>query len=144
MWRETFRIARRALVANRMRALLALLGIVSGVATVIAMVSLVNGSSGPWSRASSRSATTPSTSVHSGRVLSTVSFRTAFAAAMRSRSTTLRRSAIAPRLWSRFGRQADARHPSRAHLGGTYLPKVRAEEGLLRRGMTSRWAGSSP
>jgi putative ABC transport system permease protein len=43
MWRETFRIARRALVANRMRTLLALLGIVIGVATVIAMVSLVNG-----------------------------------------------------------------------------------------------------
>ncbi len=43
MWRETFRIARLALAANRMRTLLALLGIVIGVATVIAMVSLVNG-----------------------------------------------------------------------------------------------------
>src|SRR5512143_1956987 len=41
--RETFRIARLALAANRMRTLLALLGIVIGVATVIAMVSLVNG-----------------------------------------------------------------------------------------------------
>ena len=43
MWRETFRIARLALAANRLRTLLALLGIVIGVATVIAMVSLVNG-----------------------------------------------------------------------------------------------------
>jgi len=43
LWRETFRIARQALAANRMRTLLALLGIVIGVATVIAMVSLVNG-----------------------------------------------------------------------------------------------------
>jgi putative ABC transport system permease protein len=41
--RETFRIARRALVANRLRTLLALLGIVIGVATVIAMASLING-----------------------------------------------------------------------------------------------------
>ena len=43
MWQETFRIARQALAANRLRTLLALLGIVIGVATVIAMVSLVNG-----------------------------------------------------------------------------------------------------
>jgi len=41
--RETFRIARQALAANRMRSLLALLGIVIGVATVIAMMSLING-----------------------------------------------------------------------------------------------------
>jgi putative ABC transport system permease protein len=41
--RETFRIARGALAANRMRSLLALLGIVIGVATVIAMSSLING-----------------------------------------------------------------------------------------------------
>jgi putative ABC transport system permease protein len=40
---ETFRIARHALAANRMRSLLALLGIVIGVATVIAMSSLING-----------------------------------------------------------------------------------------------------
>src|SRR5262249_10605242 len=43
MLRETFRIARQALAANRMRSLLALLGIVIGVATVIAMMSLING-----------------------------------------------------------------------------------------------------
>ena len=43
LFRETFRIARRALAANLLRTLLALLGIVIGVATVIAMVSLVNG-----------------------------------------------------------------------------------------------------
>ena len=40
---ETFTIARRALAANRMRSMLALLGIVIGVATVIAMVALING-----------------------------------------------------------------------------------------------------
>ena len=40
---ETFTIARRALAANRMRSALALLGIVIGVATVISMVSLING-----------------------------------------------------------------------------------------------------
>ncbi len=43
LFRETFRIARQALAANRMRSLLALLGIVIGVATVIAMSSLING-----------------------------------------------------------------------------------------------------
>src|SRR5262249_3458653 len=43
LFRETFRIARQALAANRMRSLLALLGIVIGVATVIAMMSLING-----------------------------------------------------------------------------------------------------
>src|SRR5499427_5490625 len=40
---ETLTIARRALAANRMRSMLALLGIVIGVATVIGMVSLING-----------------------------------------------------------------------------------------------------
>ncbi|MBI5708973.1 MAG: ABC transporter permease [Candidatus Eisenbacteria bacterium] len=40
---ETFRMAGLALVANRLRTLLALLGIVIGVATVIGMVSLING-----------------------------------------------------------------------------------------------------
>ena len=40
---ETFQIARQALAANRMRSLLALLGIVIGVATVIGMGSLING-----------------------------------------------------------------------------------------------------
>ncbi len=40
---ETFRIARQALAANRMRSLLALLGVVIGVGTVIAMASLING-----------------------------------------------------------------------------------------------------
>src|SRR5947208_540993 len=40
---ETFDIARRALAANRMRSMLALLGIVIGVGTVIGMVSLING-----------------------------------------------------------------------------------------------------
>ena len=40
---ETFVLAGKALAANRMRSLLALLGIVIGVATVIGMVSLVNG-----------------------------------------------------------------------------------------------------
>jgi putative ABC transport system permease protein len=40
---ETFTIARRALAANRMRSMLALLGIVIGVGTVIGMVSLING-----------------------------------------------------------------------------------------------------
>ncbi|HEY6195103.1 MAG TPA: ABC transporter permease [Candidatus Eisenbacteria bacterium] len=43
LFRETFRIARQALNANRMRSLLALLGIVIGVGTVIAMGSLING-----------------------------------------------------------------------------------------------------
>src|SRR6187399_2921964 len=41
--RETFTMARGALVANRMRSVLALLGIVIGVGTVIGMVSLING-----------------------------------------------------------------------------------------------------
>ena len=41
--RETFGMAARALVANRLRSLLALLGIVIGVGTVIGMVSLING-----------------------------------------------------------------------------------------------------
>ena len=41
--KETFSMARGALVANRMRSLLALLGVVIGVATVIGMVSLING-----------------------------------------------------------------------------------------------------
>jgi len=40
---ETLALAGKALAANRMRSLLALLGIVIGVATVIGMVSLVNG-----------------------------------------------------------------------------------------------------
>ena len=40
---ETFTIARQALAANRMRSMLALLGIVIGVATVIGMASLING-----------------------------------------------------------------------------------------------------
>ena len=40
---ETFDIARQALAANRMRSVLALLGIVIGVGTVIGMVSLING-----------------------------------------------------------------------------------------------------
>src|SRR5215510_13455355 len=41
--RETLGMAGRALVANRLRSILALLGIVIGVGTVIGMVSLVNG-----------------------------------------------------------------------------------------------------
>ena len=41
--RETLSMAGRALVANRLRSILALLGIVIGVATVIGMVALVNG-----------------------------------------------------------------------------------------------------
>ena len=41
--RETFDMARGALVANRLRSLLALLGVVIGVATVIGMVALING-----------------------------------------------------------------------------------------------------
>ena len=41
--RETFTMARSALVANRLRSVLALLGIVIGVGTVIAMVALING-----------------------------------------------------------------------------------------------------
>ena len=41
--RETLGMASRALVANRMRSVLALLGIVIGVGTVIGMVALVNG-----------------------------------------------------------------------------------------------------
>lgn len=40
---ETLGMAGRALVANRMRSVLALLGIVIGVGTVIGMVSLING-----------------------------------------------------------------------------------------------------
>ena len=40
---ETLTIARKALAANRMRSLLALLGIVIGVGTVIGMVALING-----------------------------------------------------------------------------------------------------
>ncbi len=40
---ETFRMSLRALAANRLRSLLALLGIVIGVTTVIGMVALVNG-----------------------------------------------------------------------------------------------------
>ena len=43
MLKETLSMARGALVANRMRSLLALLGVVIGVATVIGMVSLING-----------------------------------------------------------------------------------------------------
>ena len=41
--RETLRMAGTALVANRLRSLLALLGIVIGVGTVIGMVALING-----------------------------------------------------------------------------------------------------
>jgi ABC-type lipoprotein release transport system permease subunit len=41
--RETFQMAAKALVANRLRSALALLGIVIGVGTVIGMVSLING-----------------------------------------------------------------------------------------------------
>src|SRR5712664_4103496 len=41
--RETFRLAGLALIANRLRSVLALLGIVIGVGTVIGMVALVNG-----------------------------------------------------------------------------------------------------
>src|SRR5512147_2105958 len=40
---DTFLMAGRALVANRLRSVLALLGIVIGVGTVIGMVALVNG-----------------------------------------------------------------------------------------------------
>ena len=40
---ETFRMASHALFANRLRSLLALLGIVIGVGTVIGMVALING-----------------------------------------------------------------------------------------------------
>jgi putative ABC transport system permease protein len=43
MIRETFGMAGKALVANRLRSVLALLGIVIGVGTVIGMVSLING-----------------------------------------------------------------------------------------------------
>ncbi|MEQ1833289.1 MAG: ABC transporter permease [Candidatus Eisenbacteria bacterium] len=43
LFSETFRIARQALAANRMRSALALLGIIIGVATVIGMGSLING-----------------------------------------------------------------------------------------------------
>jgi len=43
MMGETFRMAGRALIANRLRSTLALLGIVIGVGTVIGMVALVNG-----------------------------------------------------------------------------------------------------
>jgi putative ABC transport system permease protein len=41
--RETLQMARLALVANRLRSVLALLGIVIGVGTVIGMVALING-----------------------------------------------------------------------------------------------------
>ena len=41
--RETLGMAARALIANRLRSLLALLGIVIGVGTVIGMVALING-----------------------------------------------------------------------------------------------------
>jgi len=41
--RETFQMAAKALVANRLRSALALLGVVIGVGTVIGMVSLING-----------------------------------------------------------------------------------------------------
>src|SRR5881392_3567988 len=40
---DTLRMARQALVANRLRSFLALLGIVIGVGTVIGMVALING-----------------------------------------------------------------------------------------------------
>ena len=43
LFRETLGMASRALVANRLRSVLALLGIVIGVGTVIGMVSLING-----------------------------------------------------------------------------------------------------
>src|SRR5947208_1820117 len=43
MIRETLGMAARALIANRLRSLLALLGIVIGVGTVIGMVALING-----------------------------------------------------------------------------------------------------
>ena len=43
MLRETLGMATRSLVANRLRSVLALLGIVIGVGTVIGMVSLING-----------------------------------------------------------------------------------------------------
>src|SRR6185295_20378399 len=41
--RETFGMAGKALMANRLRSSLALLGIVIGVGTVIGMVALING-----------------------------------------------------------------------------------------------------
>src|SRR5438046_2135347 len=43
LFRETLGMAGRALIANRLRSILALLGIVIGVGTVIGMVSLING-----------------------------------------------------------------------------------------------------
>lgn len=43
LMRETLGMAARALVANRLRSVLALLGIVIGVATLIGMVALING-----------------------------------------------------------------------------------------------------
>src|SRR5437867_3551007 len=43
MLRETLGMASRSLVANRLRSILALLGIVIGVATLIGMVALING-----------------------------------------------------------------------------------------------------
>ena len=43
LFRETVSMAGRALVANRLRSILALLGIVIGVGTVIGMVALING-----------------------------------------------------------------------------------------------------
>src|SRR5690348_18249264 len=41
--RETLRMAAHSLVANRLRTVLALLGIVIGVGTLIGMVALING-----------------------------------------------------------------------------------------------------
>src|SRR5262245_27653839 len=43
LMRESFGMAFRALIANRLRSALALLGIVIGVATLIGMVALING-----------------------------------------------------------------------------------------------------
>src|SRR5215470_10616963 len=43
LFQETFRMAGLALVSNRLRSALALLGIVIGVATLIGMVALING-----------------------------------------------------------------------------------------------------
>src|SRR3989449_9522612 len=43
LFRENFRMAGGALASNRLRSLLALLGIVIGVGTVIGMVALING-----------------------------------------------------------------------------------------------------
>ena len=43
LFREVLRMAGSALVANRLRSMLALLGIVIGVGTVIGMMALING-----------------------------------------------------------------------------------------------------